>query len=377
MGDLSIRTKFSRRDFDLDVDLIIPGNGVSVFLGPSGSGKSTLLRILAGLESVDKGYVRHFDQLWLDTRVNFDLPSNKRKIGFVFQDYALFPHLNVAGNIAYGLQIKNRRDRIRVVEKWLQCLHLQDLAKRFPHELSGGQKQRVALARALAPKPDVLLLDEPFSALDIGLRQALRDELKSVIAQSQCPVVMVTHDMQDARCLADNVGVMVAGRLTRFGTASDVFENPKCRVAAELLGWRNKLSISSFHAKAVESGWGKLELLEDPVPDADYISIRPEHVRIANGDHQNTLPAFIETISNFGVYNEVRCRLQDGTPIYLHRAWDRPLPVAGNTISLSLPAQHVRLLTENTPKNYRHPGNIGEKVVEFNSSEQKRPSAIN
>jgi ABC-type sulfate/molybdate transport systems ATPase subunit len=345
MAELDINVELTRKDFHLSVDLVIPARGVTVLLGPSGGGKSTLLRILAGLEPVSSGFIRNGSDVWLEGNNSSALPSQKRRLGFVFQDYALFPHLTVFDNIAYGVKEKNRRARNAVVESWLERLQLGSLRQRYPQQLSGGQRQRLALARALAPSPDLLLLDEPFSALDSNLRHDMREQLRSVIETTQCPVIMVTHDLQDARTLADYVGVMVDGRLTRFGGVTDVFNEPKCRVAAELLGWRNFLPVTSLSSFQATGSWGSLELLQDPSPDSDCLAIRPEHVRFARSDQQEGIPATIEAITDFGIYREIRCRLQDGSHLYMHCAWDRPVPIAGNPVQLSLPSQYVQLLT--------------------------------
>lgn len=350
MGELDINVELSRREFRLDVDFVIPARGVTVLLGPSGSGKSTLLRILAGLEPVSSGYIRNGSQVWLNGANSSALPAQKRRLGFVFQDYALFPHLTVFDNIAYGLNEKNRKARHAIVHSWLERLQLESLSQRYPQQLSGGQKQRVALARALAPAPDLLLLDEPFSALDSNLRHEMREQLQSVMESTQCPVIMVTHDLQDARALADHVGIMVNGRLTRFGATMDVFNEPKCRVAAELLGWRNFLPVTSLTSVQAKGSWGSLELLRDPSPDTDCLAIRPEHVRIARSEQTDGIAARVETITDFGIYREIRCRLQDDSHLYMHCAWDRPVPVAGTPVQLCLPSQYIQLLTDNVSR---------------------------
>jgi len=355
MSELEINVELSRRDFRLAVDVVVPGHGLTVLLGPSGSGKSTLLRLLAGLEPLSAGYIRHGADVWLAGGKATALPVQKRRLGFVFQDYALFPHLNVFDNIAYGVKAKQRNSYSGIVYSWLQRLQLESLSQRFPHQLSGGQRQRVALARALATAPELLLLDEPFSALDSNLRHDMREQLRLLIESVPCPVIMVTHDLQDARTLADHVGVMVDGRLTRFGRATEVFNDPKCRVAAELLGWRNFLSVTALSSFEVRGAWGRLQLLQDPSPDTDCVSIRPEHVRFAKGEHDHAIAAVIETITDFGIYREIRCRLGDGSPITMHCAWDRPVPIAGTSVQLCLPAQYVRLLTNTASRQSARP----------------------
>ena len=346
MSELAVNVELSRGGFSLGVDVLLPAQGVTVLLGPSGSGKSTLLRILAGLEPVSDGYIRKGSQVWLNGANSPAMPSQKRNIGFVFQDYALFPHLTVFDNIAFGVKDNNRKTKNAIVHSWLERLQLGNLSRRYPHQLSGGQKQRVALARALAPEPDLLLLDEPFSALDSNLRNDMREQLRSVIKDTQCPVIMVTHDLQDARSLADHVGVMVNGRLTRFGKAADVVNEPRCRVAAELLGWRNFLPVTSLTTTEAKGSWGSLDLLQDPSPDTDCLAIRPEHVRITRSDQSSGIQALIDAITDFGIYREIRCRLQDGSTLYMHCAWDRPVPVAGTQVQLCLPSQYIQLLTD-------------------------------
>jgi len=352
MTELAINVKLSRSDFHLEVDFAIPARGVTVLLGPSGSGKSTLLRILAGLEPVNTGYIRNGSNIWLNGNNHTSLPAQKRRLSFVFQDYALFPHLTVFDNIAYGVKNKNRKTRNAIVQSWLERLQLGSVSRRYPQQLSGGQKQRVALARALAPSPDLLLLDEPFSALDSNLRHDMREQLRAVIEATHCPVIMVTHDLQDARTLADHVGVMVDGSLTRFGNATDVFNEPRCRVAAELLGWRNFLPVTSLTSLHAQGKWGKLELSRDPSPDTDCLSIRPEHVRFARNDQQDGIPATIETITDLGIYREIRCRLMDGSSLYMHSAWDRPVPIAGSPVQLCLSSQYVKLLTNSAGRRF-------------------------
>ncbi|WP_455212479.1 sulfate/molybdate ABC transporter ATP-binding protein [Kaarinaea lacus] len=208
MKYLTLNIKLSRKSFDLDVTLDLPEQGITALLGPSGSGKSTILRILAGLERPQYGRIINGMDVWFDSRQRALVPPQKRKVGVVFQDYALFTHLTVEQNIAYGISGHTVKEK---VNHWLERLHIEEYRNRYPHQLSGGQRQRVALARAMVTEPDLLLLDEPFSALDVNLRQHLRDELRSVINETRCPVIMVTHDLSDARYLADRVAILVNG----------------------------------------------------------------------------------------------------------------------------------------------------------------------
>ncbi len=181
---------------------------VTVVAGPSGSGKTTLLRCLAGLERPDSGHVRFADETWCDAATRRFLPPQTRGVGFMFQEPALFPHLSVADNVGYGLRTHAVADRRRIVAGLLDRLGLSGLAARRPRELSGGEQQRVALARTLAPRPRLLLLDEPLSALDPDLRADVRHQLRDWLADWHTPVVLVTHDRADAELLADDVVTM-------------------------------------------------------------------------------------------------------------------------------------------------------------------------
>ena len=237
MTDLAASLDFRRPGFRLRMDIAIPPTGVTALIGPSGCGKSTLLRLLAGLETPAAGHIRHGERVWLDRAHRIDLAPRHRRVGLLFQEYALFPHLSVAGNISYGLP--RGRDREATVARWLSQLQLDGLAERRPDRLSGGQRQRVALARALASEPDVLLLDEPFSAVDFSLRQALRLLFQEVVADRQVPTILVTHDLDDVRQVADRVGVLIDGELRQLGPSPKVFARPTDAEVARVLGWQN------------------------------------------------------------------------------------------------------------------------------------------
>ena len=183
---------------------------VTVVAGPSGSGKTTLLRCIAGLERPDSGHVRFADETWCDVPARRFLPPQARGVGFMFQEPALFPHLSAADNVGYGLRTHPAADRRRIVADLLDRLGIAGLATRRPHELSGGEQQRVSLARTLAPRPRLLLLDEPLSALDPDLRADVRGQLRDWLADCRTPVVLVTHDRADADILADDVVTMPA-----------------------------------------------------------------------------------------------------------------------------------------------------------------------
>jgi sulfate transport system ATP-binding protein len=215
--------------------LTAPQGAFLALLGPSGSGKTTLLRILGGLEAADQGTVRFADMNWLD------MPARERKAGFVFQHYALFRHMSVAKNISFGLEVRpraqrpSRADIKRRVEELLSLMQLEGLGGRYPSQLSGGQRQRVALARALAIEPRMLLLDEPFGALDAKVRKDLRVWLRHIHDKAGVTTVFVTHDQEEAFAVADLVAVMNEGRIEQMGTPQDVRRSPKTAFVSDFL----------------------------------------------------------------------------------------------------------------------------------------------
>ncbi|OYY73834.1 MAG: ABC transporter ATP-binding protein [Gammaproteobacteria bacterium 28-57-27] len=207
---------------------------IACLLGPSGCGKTTALRLIAGFETPSKGSIRINEQIV--SQVGAVVPPEKRQVGMVFQDYALFPHLNIADNIAFGLHPLERKARAQRVQEMLETVGLAGRAHAFPHELSGGQQQRVALARALAPKPALLLLDEPFSNLDVELREKLAAEVREIIKHEDITALMVTHDQHEAFAMADWVGVMHQGRIQQWDTAYNVYHRPSNRFVADFVG---------------------------------------------------------------------------------------------------------------------------------------------
>ena len=245
-------------------------------LGPSGGGKTTVLRMIAGLEMPTEG-----DIFIRGKRVN-DLQVQKRNIGFVFQNYALFKTMNVFKNIAFGLKIKKwkRKDIEARVTELLELLELSGYEKRFPHQLSGGQRQRVAIARALAPKPDVLLLDEPFGAVDAKIRQELRQWLVHLHHDLNVTTVFVTHDQEEAMEVSDRIVIFSKGNLEQIGSPRDVYEQPRNEFVARFIGVMNVLELS------VQNGAARINELEFPahgVPEGQKLRIgfRPYAVQIS------------------------------------------------------------------------------------------------
>ena len=250
--------------------LALNAGDIGVLIGPSGCGKTTLLRAVAGLEHVSSGEIRLASELVSSARV--DVPPEQRRIGMVFQDYALFPHLDVARNVGFGLRHVNAADRASRVAQVLALVDLAGSEQRFPHELSGGQQQRVALARAMAPAPRLLLLDEPFSNLDVDLRERLAHELRGILKKAGATALFVTHDQLEAFAIGDQIGVMHDGRLHQWDDAYSLYHRPATRFVADFIGHGVFVPARIVHrggGAQVETPLGVLGNLTDcPLPDA-------------------------------------------------------------------------------------------------------------
>ncbi|BAU49443.1 iron ABC transporter ATP-binding protein [Sulfurifustis variabilis] len=257
---------------------------IACLLGPSGCGKTTVLRAIAGFHPVDRGEIRLSGRVV--SRPGFVLPPERRRLGMVFQDHALFPHLTVADNVGFGLRRAAAAVRRKTVERVLETVGLAAMARRYPHELSGGQQQRVALARALAPQPDLILLDEPFSNLDVELRERLSGEVHDILKRQGTTAVLVTHDQHEAFALGEQIGVMREGRILQWDTAYNLYHEPNCRFVADFIGQGVFLPGTLLAPDTVETElgiyrgnraypWGKgarIEVLlrpDDIVPDPD------------------------------------------------------------------------------------------------------------
>jgi putrescine transport system ATP-binding protein len=289
-------------------------------LGPSGCGKTTLLRLLAGFETPDEGRV---------TLAGEDLagvPPYRRAVNMMFQSYALFPHLTVAGNIAFGLkQDRLPKDEIATrVDEMLALVQLSGLAGRKPDQLSGGQRQRVALARSLAKRPKVLLLDEPLAALDRKLREETRFELRDLQQRLQTTFVIVTHDQDEAMALADRIAVMDRGRIAQVGTPAEIYERPCSRWVAGFVGSVNLIEsrVAQVYPSFVAAERTSLRLRVDAqaaevAPGATvWVALRPEKLRIAHdipeGLHENGASALVTDIGYLGTLSIYKLRLDDG-----------------------------------------------------------------
>ncbi len=318
------------------VDLRIPTGGLTVILGPSGCGKTTLLRLIAGFERPDRGLIAIDGETVCDMRSSW--PPERRRIGYVAQEGALFPHLSVAENVGFGLRGGARRNRARIAGL-LDLVGLDaDLAKRQPHQLSGGQQQRVALARALAPEPRVVLLDEPFSALDAGLREGTRRAVAGALAAAGATAVLVTHDQGEALSLGTQVAVMRGGRLAQVGPPATLYAAPVDREMATFLGDAVLLPATVRDGQA-NCALGRLPL-RTPVADGPAeVMVRPEQIAIVP-DSGTGVAARVLGCTYYGKDVAIRLQLAGDDAIVTARIPGHalPAPTGSVTITVSGPA---------------------------------------
>ncbi|HUF32653.1 MAG TPA: ABC transporter ATP-binding protein [Acidimicrobiales bacterium] len=288
-----------------DVSLRVAPGSVVALLGPSGCGKTTLLRTIAGLEVPDSGTVAVGERVLTSSRTV--VPPERRQIGMVFQDWALFPHLSVGRNVAYGLDRAARRSRR--VDETLALVGLAGLADRAPGTLSGGQQQRVALARALAPQPLVLLLDEPFSNLDTSLRVEVRTEVHRLLAELGVTTVFVTHDQEEAFVLGDEVAVMRDGAIEQQATPAEIYAAPASPWVAGFVGDAN-LVVGTADGEGAATPVGWVPVAGDPTGPRLEVLLRPEDLRVAPGD-----AASVELVEFYGHDTVYDIRLDDGSSV--------------------------------------------------------------
>jgi sulfate transport system ATP-binding protein len=297
-----------------DVNFSIEKGKLIALLGPSGSGKTTILRMIAGLETPDSG------DIIIDGKVVNDVPASKRGIGFVFQNYALFRYKTVYDNIAFGLKVNkwSKAEIDKRVTELIELVGLKGLEKRYPNQLSGGQRQRVAFARALAPRPELLLLDEPFAAIDAKVRQELRSWLREMIDKLGITSIFVTHDQEEAIEVADEIIITNKGRIEQIGTPQDIYRQPKTAFAAEFMGQPIRIeNISHF------KGFTDLE-------EARHAVIRPENVSVTKKSEKFKYPNSVEegTVEHVlfrGKEVELAVRVQDVLVKGMRRIEDEPV----------------------------------------------------
>jgi spermidine/putrescine transport system ATP-binding protein len=316
-------------------------------LGPSGCGKTTLLRLIAGFEPPSGG------ALVLDGKDIAQMPPNQRPVNTVFQNYALFPHMSVAENVGFALSAKGapKAEIARTVSAMLDLVQMSHLAHRKSGELSGGQQQRVALARALAPKPRILLLDEPLSALDMKLRKEMQVELKRLQQETGLTFIFVTHDQEEALTMSDRIAVMSGGRIQQIATPRVLYDQPANRFVAGFIGETNFLSAQCAGGNLI------LAQAADPLPlpaatqeGSVTLMVRPEHVVLGETlPDALTFTAKVNQLVYFGTDTHVHLHLADGCPLVarVQNALRGGVPCrAGDTIPVSLPADALRLLPQ-------------------------------
>ncbi|MGF6888712.1 iron(III) transport system ATP-binding protein [Nocardia sp. GAS34] len=307
------------------VDLAVDDGALACVLGPSGCGKSTLLRVIAGFHRAEQGTVAVGGRVLDDGRAH--IPAEQRRIGYVPQNGALFPHLSVAANIGFGLPRAGRNTR---VADMLDLVGLNGFGDRHPHQLSGGQQQRVALARALAPRPDLLLLDEPFSALDAALRADLRTEVADLLRQARATAILVTHDVDEALAFADLVAVLRDGRIAQAGEPHELFQRPVDAGVARALGEANLIPVESAGALGLES----------PSVSGGYVLVRPQQLRFVTEPAPASVPCRIVR-SHFRGYDhrvELAPDAGNGMPdrLIAYTSADDPPPPADSVVHVGV-----------------------------------------
>jgi putative spermidine/putrescine transport system ATP-binding protein len=334
------------KDFNMTIE---KGEFIS-FLGPSGCGKTTTLRMVAGFETPTSG-----DITINGIRQN-DLKTNQRNIGMVFQAYALFPNMTAAENVAFGLKVKgkSKEESARTVSEMMALVGLEHLADRYPFQLSGGQQQRVALARALAIKPQVLLLDEPLSALDAKIRVSLREEIRSIQQKMGITTIFVTHDQEEALSISDRIVVMHQGRADQIGTPFEIYNRPKTKFVATFVGTLSiiEATVDNPAENTVLIGGRSIKLPETlgSVKPGDKISLalRPEALSLHNaGNREFSLSGKVASVSFLG--SVIRTKLVvDGQPLSFDMFNDPAIkpPVVGDTIEASFSGSDLLIVRE-------------------------------
>jgi len=253
----NLRHSYGEHEVVRGLSFSLARGSIGCLLGPSGCGKTTVLRCIAGFEAVQEGEIRLGGQVV--SRPGATLPPEKRRIGMVFQDYALFPHLRIADNIAFGLHGWPEEERAARLRELAELVGLSAVLRKYPFEMSGGQQQRVALARALAPRPELLLLDEPFSNLDVELRERLSSEVRDIIRASGATAILVTHDQHEAFAVADEIGVLHQGRIQQWDSAYNLYHRPANRFVADFVGQGVFLPAKARDGRELEIELGVLQ----------------------------------------------------------------------------------------------------------------------
>ena len=329
-----------------DVELSLGNGQIGCLLGPSGCGKSTLLKAIAGFEPVLAGSITMEGKVF--SELGFTLPPEKREVGMVFQDLALFPHLTVAENIAFGLRDFTKAQKHARIKELLTLIDLEGMEKRYPHALSGGQQQRVALARAMAPKPKLLLMDEPFSGLDASLRESLVPEVRQILLKENMSALLVTHDQMEAFAMADKVALIHKGRVQQCDTAYSIYHRPENKFVANFIGDGEFLSGQIIDEHTVQSSLGLLKA-EQPhgfaINQSVQIFVRPDDLL-----HDDDSDIFAKVISKQfrGSHFLYRVKLESQQELYCF-ASSHHNHALGEAIGIKLDLDHLIMFPQDEP----------------------------
>ena len=326
-----------------DVSLQLQQGQIASILGPSGCGKTTLLRALAGFQEISKGEIYVHDKLF--SKVGYSLAPENRHIGMMFQDLALFPHLTVEQNICFGLNALSKTDQQSRVQHVLELTELTQQEKNFPHQLSGGQQQRVALARALAPKPEILLLDEPFSSLDPDLREQVATEVRNILKHENVTAVLVTHDQHEAFAMADEVGVMESGNIAQWDSAYNIYHKPKTRFVADFVGLGSMVPATVIDNETLNTEFGYVKgSLNKKFKQGDQVDllVRPDDIP---HDDSSPITALVEEKRFRGAEFLYKLRLQSGNFVLCYAPSHHNHQI-GEPIGIKLDLEHLVVFSQ-------------------------------
>ncbi len=311
---------------------------IASLLGPSGCGKTTLLRAIAGFQSITQGEIYVHEKLF--SKSSYSLAPENRHIGMMFQDLALFPHLTVKENICFGLTTLPKQEQQLRMQHVLELTELTNQEKKYPHQLSGGQQQRVALARALAPKPEILLLDEPFSSLDPDLREQVATEVRKILKHEHVTAVLVTHDQHEAFAMADEIGVMNDGKIAQWDTAYNIYHKPKTRFVADFVGLGSMVPATVLDSETLDTEFGPIRgALNNHYQQGEKVDllVRPDDIP---HDDSSPITALVEEKRFRGAEFLYKLRLQSGNSVLCYAPSHHNHQI-GEPIGIKLDLEHL------------------------------------
>lgn len=333
-----VRIRLQDKDIIQNVSLQLAAGQIGSILGPSGCGKTTLLRALAGFQPIASGEIHVHEKLF--SKAQFTLAPEKRRISMMFQDLALFPHLKVRQNISFGLKSLDNGGQTTRVQEVLELIELEHLGEKYPHQLSTGQQQRVALARALAPKPEILLLDEPFSNLDPELREQVATRVRKILKHENATAILVTHDQNEAFAMADEIGVMVEGSFEQWDSAYNIYHRPKTRFVADFVGLGSMVPAKVLDAYTLDTEFGQLRGNLDPSfacgEEVDLL-VRPDDIP---HDDSSAITALVEEKRFRGAEFLYKLRLQSGNSVLCYASSHHDHQI-GEPIGIKVDIEHL------------------------------------